>query len=224
MAGPANGVLAIWLDMAPESEEMLNEWFNREHHLERVKVPGFLSARRYMAVAGEPKYFVFYRTRDLKVLTSPPYLERLNAPTPWTRHALPQFRNTSRSACRLLGRIGDGEGGIVATLRFGPQPGADARLREWLLQTALPGVQAGPGMVSTELWQADAAASDLSTEERRLRGAEDVLADWVVAISGNRPEPVQSAQQAHLGAAAIERHGGTAPLTGLYRLAFALGA
>ena len=225
MAGPANGVLALWLDLAPESEEMLNEWFNREHHLERVSVPGFLSARRYLALAGEPRYFIFYRTRDIEVLTSPPYLERLNDPTPWTRRALPHFRDTSRSACRRLGGIGAGEGGAVATLRFGAQPGAgvEAGLRPWLLATALPGVHASPGLVSAELWQADAAASNLSTEERRLRGADDVIADWIVWLSGNRPEQVEAAQLTHLGAAAIEENGGTAPTVGLYRLLFALG-
>lgn len=222
MAGPANGVLALWLDLAPEAEEMLNEWFNREHHLERVSVPGFLGARRYLTLGGEPRYFIFYRTRDIDVLTSPPYLERLNDPTPWTRRALPHFLNTSRSACRRLGGIGAGEGSVVATMRFGAQAGAEDRLRTWLMETALPGVHAMPGLVSAELWQADAAASNLPTEERRLRGADDVVADRIVWFSGNHPEQVEAAQLAHLGAAAIEENGGTAPTVGFYRLLFAL--
>ena len=71
------GVLAIWQDFAPEAEQMVNEWYNREHHAERVAVPGFLSARRYVAITGRPKYFVFYETESFEVLSSPAYRERL---------------------------------------------------------------------------------------------------------------------------------------------------
>jgi hypothetical protein len=96
------GILALWLDMAPGTESELNEWFNREHHAERVDIPGFVSARRYVALRGTSEYFIFYRTQDLAVLTSPAYLARLNEPTPWTSATMPHFRNTSRSACPPL--------------------------------------------------------------------------------------------------------------------------
>jgi hypothetical protein len=221
MTAAQPGILALWLDLAPEAELEVNEWFNREHHAERIGVPGFLAARRYVAERGRPKYFIFYRTRDLGVLTAPAYLEHLNHPTPWTRRAMPHFRGTSRSACRELARLGRGEGGMVATLRFGAAAGSEARLERWLRATALAAALGGPGIVSAELWQADPAASNPDTAERRMRGGADALADRVVVLSGNQAAQLEAACAEHL-VRDLAANGGSAPEVGLYRLLFAL--
>jgi hypothetical protein len=55
-----------------------------------------------------------------------------------------------------------------------------------------------------------------------MRGAPDVVADWVVVLSANHPDQVEQAQAACLDAAALREHGGTAPEIGTYRLLFAL--
>jgi len=60
---PQAGALAIWHDVLPEAEAMVHHWYNREHHLDRVTLPGFLSARRYIAITGTPKIFFLYETR-----------------------------------------------------------------------------------------------------------------------------------------------------------------
>jgi len=218
----AGAVLAIWQDLAADAEPMVNEWYNREHHPERVDVPGFLSARRYVAQRGRPKYFIFYRTSGLEVLTSPAYLERLDHPTPWTRRAMPNFRNNARSACRMVSRLGRGEGGTVMTLRFAAAPGGEMELQSWLAGHALPTALSCEGMVSAELWRADPAASRTETEEQRLRGAPDALADWVVMVSANHREQLERARDDALSAPALEANGAHAPDVGLYRLLFAL--
>lgn len=222
MTVTSEGILALWIDMAPDAEAELNEWFNREHHAERVDIPGFVSARRYVALRGAPKYFIFYRTQGLAVLNSPAYLDRLNQPTPWTRRTMPHFRNTSRSACRPLARLGRGEGGIVTTLRFGTAHRSDARLETWLREAALPAALEQPGIVSAELWRGDPGSSNVDTEERRMRGGPDVVADWIVLLTGNHPQQVEAASDQCLDGAAIKSHGGTLPEVGVYRLLFAL--
>ena len=221
MTAAQPGILALWLDLASEAELEVNEWFNREHHAERIGVPGFLAARRYVAERGAPNYFIFYRTRDLGVLTAPAYLERLNHPTPWTRRAMPYFRSTSRTACREIARLGRGEGGMVATLRFGAATGAEARLERWLCDTALPAALGSTGIVSAELWRADEAASNPDTAERRMRGGPDALADRVVVLSGNHAAQLETAGAEHI-TRDLGANGGTAPEIGIYRLLFAL--
>jgi hypothetical protein len=222
MTAAQPGILALWLDLAPGAELEVNEWFNREHHAERVGVPGFRSARRYVAERGAPKYFIFYRTREVGVLTARAYLERLNHPTPWTRQVMPQFRNTSRTTCRELAHFGRGEGGVVATLRFGAAAGAGAKLERWLRETALPAVLARPGVVAAELWRGDPAASNPDTAERRMRGGPDVIADRVVVLSGNHREQLEVACAEHLAHDALVANGGSPAEVGIYRLLFAL--
>ena len=60
MALAGQGVLAIWNGIEDEAEADFVAWHVREHIPERVAVPGFLRGRRYVAVAGAPKYFNFY--------------------------------------------------------------------------------------------------------------------------------------------------------------------
>ena len=45
------GMLITFSETPPEVEEDFNEWYNREHIDERVWMPGFHRARRYVAVS-----------------------------------------------------------------------------------------------------------------------------------------------------------------------------
>ena len=222
ITGNGKGVLAIWLDAAPGSDGILGEWLNREHHCERVDVPGFLSARRYQAVQGSPRYFICYGARDAAVLGSAPYLERLNNPTPWTQRAMPNFRNTVRSACQVRHRLGRGEGGTLGLWRLAPAPGHAAQLLDWLLTGGLQAAQEQPGIVSAEVWQAEVAASTLPSKEKEIRG-EDGQVDWVLAVTGNHPEELAALHAGVLSPAALTAAGAAPAMEwGCYRQIFAL--
>jgi hypothetical protein len=76
------GILAIFNDCRLGREAEFEAWFQGEHLIERLAVPGFLFGRRHKAIAGAPGYFNFYMVETPEVLTSKPYLERLDNPTP----------------------------------------------------------------------------------------------------------------------------------------------
>ena len=77
--------VAMWWDIAPETKAEFEDWHTHEHMPERLAIPGFLRGTRWIALSGEPSYFVLYEAADLATLTAGPYLERLNDPTPWSR-------------------------------------------------------------------------------------------------------------------------------------------
>ncbi len=85
----SSGILAIWHDMVLEQEQALNDWYNKEHHAERVALEGFFSARRHIALEATPKFFVFYETTDPSVLETPAYLDCVNNPSSWTQRCMP---------------------------------------------------------------------------------------------------------------------------------------
>ena len=124
MALAGQGVLAIWNGIADEAEADFVAWHVREHIPERVAVPGFLRGRRYVAEAGAPKYFNFYETETPETLVAPAYLERLNAPSDWTRRVVRHFRDTSRTVCSVAASLGTGDGAFVGTVRLTSRPGA----------------------------------------------------------------------------------------------------
>lgn len=218
-----NGFLAVWNDIAPGGDAEFNHWHTREHVPERVGVPGFLRGRRYVALSGGPKYFTLYETESVETLASPAYLARLDDPTSWTRRALPLFKNTNRTACRVTQSLGQGFGGTLATIRFGPLAGQEDVLRAWLSGTTLPALIERPGLVGAHLAEADVDATRVPTEERKLRTQEDQVASWVILVEGIEPEGVETACRDHLSAQALGRRGAAGEIAlGLYRLLYCL--
>ncbi len=69
------GLLMVWADIDPEYEAEFNRWYDEEHIPHLLAVPGFLSAGRYEALKGGPKYLALYELEDHNVLRSAAYLD-----------------------------------------------------------------------------------------------------------------------------------------------------
>jgi hypothetical protein len=161
------GILAIWNDCRAGREAEFEAWFQGEHLLERLAVPGFLFGRRHQAISGSCGYFNFYLVESPAVLTSKPYLERLDHPTPMTRKVMSEiFINMNRTICHRTLRRGAFRGAYAVTARFdvAPEMSALTALAENLVHDA--------GVASCEIWSAvDPAGLPVSMEEK-LRGGD----------------------------------------------------
>jgi hypothetical protein len=161
------GILAIWNDCRAGREAEFESWFQGEHLLERLAVPGFLFGRRHQAISGACGYFNFYVVEQPAVLTSKPYLERLDHPTPMTRKVMSEiFINMNRTICHRTLRRGAFRGAYAVTARFdvAPEMSALTVLVENLVHDA--------GVASCEIWSAvDPAGQPVSMEEK-LRGGD----------------------------------------------------
>lgn len=69
------GLLMVWVDIDPQYEDGFNRWYDEEHIAELLKVPGFLSAGRYAAIKGGPKYLALYELESHDVLRSAAFLD-----------------------------------------------------------------------------------------------------------------------------------------------------
>lgn len=194
----ACGLLGVWHGVEPGSEEAFDDWYDRQHHRERVGVPGFLRARRYLNAAQGPRYFNRYDVTGAEVLASPAYLDRVNHPTAWTRAMLHRYRDTARAVFRLAMRHGDADGGSLVTLRIpeGALQGTD----EWLerCRAALQTLVSAPGVLGAECWLADAGATALRSEEKRLRPDVDAAVAQVLLVEGSDLDRVDRAVALHL--------------------------
>ena len=214
------GALVKWHDVAAADQGDFNAWHTHEHIPERVAVPGFLRGRRYRAIEGGPEFAILYETEDVAVLNSPPYLERLNNPTPWTQANSRRLSLTIRTAARVTATLGRGLGGVAAIFRLSPREGAAPELRHHLSRRALPAASARYGIVAAHFLEADPAVTAVPTPERLLRQGADSMADWIVFLEGVDPEPLKAAI-AELGD--LVARGAKAEFAmALYRLQFAM--
>lgn len=164
--------IAMWWDVSPDVRAEWEEWHTVEHFPERLSIPGFLRGSRW--VSGE-SYFVLYEAAELATITSGPYVERLNNPTPWSRKMMPHHRNMVRSLCLVRASSGRGLPGAMLTVRFSSGP-AD-----------LPG---GKGITNAHLLEAQPMPA--VTEEQKIRGG-DATADRVLLVGGYDAAAVERA-------------------------------
>jgi hypothetical protein len=202
------GMLAIWHDVAPGAAAAVRDWYAREHHFERLAIPGFLQARRFEKVAGEGAEFLgLYRVSTPDVLRSSPYRARVNAPTAWTKQVMPSFRAMCRTVCRIAAQAGRAQGGHLAAIAGSTDvadlPGACARLQQ------LPGVLQVTAIAADD---EPAAASS----ETRLRGGPDACIAWALLADTDTPHAAEAA----LAAARALLEGRRPAQAGIYRLAF----
>jgi hypothetical protein len=179
------GILAIWNDVRPGREADFETWFQSEHLAERLAVPGFRFGRRHEALSGTPRFFVFYVTDGPEVLTSKPYLERVDNPTPMTRMVMSEvFQNMNRTVCRRVARRGDFRGSYAVTARFNETPDEAAT-------TSLLGeLVKDPAVAAAELWVAADANAPVS-EEEKLRGGDKKIKTCLI-VDTLREKPAEA--------------------------------
>ena len=209
------GSLFFWHDIAEGGNDDYEHWHSFQHMPERLHVPGFRRGRRYLNTkAHGPKWVIWYEVDAPAVLTSPPYLERLNNPTPWTLQAVSNFKNTSRTICTVAETRGHGVGELIATIRLG---GAE-KLKRYLADLFAELVER-PGITGVHLLIGDGSASDVDNAEKHLRDQPDTFADWVILIEAYDADQLQAVLDTELSAENLTAHSAQQGIeTGVYRL------
>ena len=218
LAGEA--FVAIWHDIAPAGLDVFYDWHHREHMPERLGIPGFRRGRRYLRIDGAGQdFFNLYEVDTFEVLVGQDYLNRLNAPTPWTKAAVQHFRDVSRGLCRVAASQGLGQGGVIATLRIVASPERDAALKRHLVRDALPTLLECGGIVGVHLGFTDEAGSRIETAEKKVRGNLTDVPAWVLMIEAISADTIKRAIDAVLPDSGLINAGAAAPaLRGVYRL------
>jgi len=98
------GLLLTMTEPPPAMEEEFNAWFDDEHMGERLAIPGFRSARRWVKEGrpGEGKYLATYELDSPAVLQSDAYLARFENQTPWSKRCLAKAVVFKRWMCEQV--------------------------------------------------------------------------------------------------------------------------
>jgi hypothetical protein len=213
--------VAMWWDMAPAHRVEFEDWHSHEHFPERMSIPGFLRGSRWSSSTGGDGFFVMYELDVYETLTSPHYLARLNDPTPWSTKMMPRHRNMVRSQCRVMESFGGGIARSMVTVRVSPAPGQADVLRE-SLRDVLARLACAPGIAGGHLLQTHTPKAG-ATEEQKIRGGADAIADWIVLVNGYDAQALAAVVATQLSTASLAA-AGAAPeqLTSAYDLAYTL--
>jgi len=216
MALLGKGALAMWWDIAPAIRAEFEDWHTHEHFPERMRVPGFLRGSRWADADGGEGFFILYEMEAYATLSSPGYLARLNAPSPWSAKMMPHHRNMVRSQCHVLESAGGAISRHALTVRLSPASGMQDRLRAALRDLAVALAQR-PGTAAGHLLRTE-TPKIAATTEQKIRGG-DAAADWVFVACGYERAALEALAREELGEAALVA-AGAAPgaVRGLYTL------
>ena len=217
MALLGSAAMLLWFDVAPDEIPEHDEWHTREHFPERVGIPGFLRAQRWVSATSSPRYHILYEVADVGVLSSAPYLERLNNPTPWTSRMMPHYRGMVRGFCRREGGTGTVLGTTGVSVRFAAAHDADPALQTWLDRELIPGLASQRGFASAFLFRSDRAPE--MTAEQKIRGR-DAGVDRVLLATGYSADFMTELAATDLSADSFEAHGASpGTISRVYQLA-----
>jgi hypothetical protein len=189
------GMLLTSMDINPSDDVDFNRWYDREHLEERVAIPGFLEARRYIAHQGSPKYLCLYSTETFDVLDSPAYRAKLANQTDWSRKTMARFKNMIRAVARITISRGQGRGAALGIVRLRPMAGGEDKLRTALQQKLDP--EKSDGIISMHLIENDPALSKPLTDEPASPNLGS--GDWFVLIDGTHVNAISAAIAALVG-------------------------
>src|SRR3981189_38991 len=188
------------VDAADEAE--FNRWYDREHLEERVAIPGFLEARRYVAHDGNPKYLSLYSTETFDVLDSPAYRTALSNQPAWSKANIARFKNMIRGVSRITISHGTGRGAALGIIRLRPVAGGGEQLRTALREQLDPSKL--DGIISMHLLENDPALSKPITDDPKAPNPG--AGDWFVLIDATDVNAVPAV------AARITEHVASQPL------------
>ncbi len=215
--------VAMWWNIRPEQRAEFGDWHSHEHFPERMSIPGFRRGSRWTSTLDAEGFFVLYELEQYETLTSSGYLDRLNAPTPWSTKMMPHHLNMVRSQCRVEASFGGGVAVSLVTIRLSPGQGKQAILKGALVER-LRELASKPGLTGGHLLITDTPRTSSPTTEQQIRGA-DGAADWIVLLSGYDPEVLQHEISNRFSSTALRHMGaGEKSLMGRYKLAFSMTA
>lgn len=81
-------------DISKESEEEFNAWYDTEHLPGLARVPGTISAKRFLRSSGPRRYIACYELVSPEVMESKEWLAIRH--TAWSSRIRPMFMNTVR--------------------------------------------------------------------------------------------------------------------------------
>lgn len=184
----ANGTLIAAMDFSTVDAGEFHDWYDTEHLPERVRIPGFLTGRRWIGADNPSVSLVPYDLSDVTVLDGADYRaiggENLS---PWSKRIVAKvgrilrFEGVQTSPGDAVAPAGAGGLLLVAMT---PGASKEAAFNAWYDNEHLPALAAVPGVLSA----------------RRFRSREASGSKYVALYHLRAPGVVDSAEWKHASA------------------------
>ncbi len=156
----AKGILIAAMDFSAAPEDEFHDWYDLEHIPERLAIPGFLNAQRWISVDNPKVSLATYDLDEVGVLQSPPYQAIAGAnSSPWTkrttrfRKGLMRFEGTQL----FPGDKTAPEAAALLLVAMNVAPEHESEFNEWYNTEHIPALGSVPGTLSARRYRGTGA-------------------------------------------------------------------
>jgi hypothetical protein len=157
----AKGLLIAAMNFSDVAEDEFHDWYDTEHIPERLAVPGFINAHRWIGIDNAKVSIATYDLDQVGVLHSSPYQAVGGANgSPWTKRVTSRVNHIIRLEGEQI-LPGDGvapEGAAqLLIVSMNPTPEAEAEFNDWYNQEHLPALGSVPGVLQARRYRGQGA-------------------------------------------------------------------
>jgi hypothetical protein len=158
----AKGILVAAMNFSDVAEDEFHDWYDTEHVPERLAVPGFINAERWIGASNTKDSLALYDLDEVGVLHSAPYMAVGGANgSPWTK----RVTGRTRSIIRLEGEQvlpGDlpapvGRAAALLFISMNVVPEHENEFNEWYNVEHLPALGGVPGVLAARRYRGTGA-------------------------------------------------------------------
>jgi hypothetical protein len=157
----AKGILIAAMNFSDVAEDEFHDWYDHEHIPERLRVPGFLNAERWIGSADQKVSVALYDLDNIGVLKSPAYLAVGGANgTPWTK----RVTGRTKMIIRLEGEqilpgdtLAPAGAAALLLIAMNVAPEHEHEFNEWYNTEHLPQLSAVPGVLAARRYRGTGA-------------------------------------------------------------------
>jgi hypothetical protein len=157
----AKGILIAAMDFSAAPEDEFHDWYDLEHVPERLAVPGFINAERWIGAKDAKLSVALYDLDTVAVLHSPGYLKvGGDNSSPWTKRTA-KFR---KSLMRYEGeqvfpgdKTAPSNAAAAFVIAMNVAPDAEAEFNEWYNTEHIPALGGVRGTLSARRYRGTGA-------------------------------------------------------------------
>ena len=160
----AKGLLFMAFDFSTAHEDEFHDWYDREHVPERLRVPGFINAERWIDEQNPKIHVATYDLDNVDVLVSPSYRAvGGDNQSVWTKRVTGMCRRIMRYEGEQLvpgDLTGTPDAGALLVASMNIDPAQEAEFTKWYNTEHLPQLAAVPGVLAARRYRATDPASE----------------------------------------------------------------
>jgi hypothetical protein len=184
----AKGLLIAAMDFSPVAEDEFHDWYDTEHIPERLAVPGFLNAERWIGISNPQLSVALYDLDEVGVLHSEPYRKVGGANgSPWTKRITGRVKHLLRLEGEQI-KPGDrlapvGDAAAILLISMNVAPEHEAEFNAWYNEEHLDALAGVPGVLSARRYRGSGAVQRYAAVYHFAREGVTESAAWKSAAN-----------------------------------------